>query len=732
MNRAPTKPKRNPDGGLVQVNFRASLSAWREIMSPRIGGAPSLPPQIDTDKSVEANAKTDVQAEPERQAEQGRSKSISAQHKSSQLAEHSMAGQVMLFQLKNKVSPKSEERQSLGSLIHREIADGDSEIFQKTTDTTKPLQAGSKGYPVKSAQKEINKWRVANGRAPIAEDGEFGDKTATAIRDFQKATGLDRDSKIGGNTRDRLALENNSKFQALSPETKKQVRDQMNGYKNDPAARKNLYELATDPDFAKLSRAGQQEALRGLAIARQSDANLKNVKQEVRDRTALEQNSNFQKLPASTQKEVMEKMERYALEPRQREQLMKIATEPGFAKLSESNQDQVLKTLAKNPADPEYAAHLKKLVGSESFQKLDDANKSRTLRLLGDHPLNTRYNNQLVDLVAHKNFGKMSLVDQSKTLNLFENTTMNGRTALLDVMKRNISGTPALMTKTIGGSATLLDQLDRINSSNLSPRVLDARGNAVNKKQVVEALLQEVANPNRHIDQSNRGTCTCTSMTYNLALSQPAEYARIVTDLATTGQSRLAGGATIQPPADAFRGDNSSRSVGERLFQSALMNFGQNGNYQNSTRKSPNDPLIDTGGLSLDQEIKVLSALHGKSYKSMINLQPVNIAIPTVDMSRYDAVERTKRELAEGRGPIHAALRWGNGAHAVEITKFENGRFYIRNPWGGNVPGVTRGVGIDYQRHQNPPRRVEDAANGIESISEMDYRLYLRSIIVER
>jgi hypothetical protein len=205
-------------------------------------------------------------------------------------------------------------------------------------------------------------------------------------------------------------------------------------------------------------------------------------------------------------------------------------------------------------------------------------------------------------------------------------------------------------------------------------------------------------------------------MTFNLALTNPAEYARIATDLSTNGVAMLAGGVMIAPPSDAFAQDNSNRSVSERLFQSALMRYGRGGKYTNA----------DTGvGLDLDEQIKVLQALNGKGYKSVTHLPHVG---GVFDRGEINA--DTKRELAAGRVPVYARLRWNGGGHAVEITKIENGRVYFRNPWGAHIDGVSTGVGGDYSR-KNPPRRVEDPANGIESMSEQDYDRHLKSIVVE-
>ena len=175
---------------------------------------------------------------------------------------------------------------------------------------------------------------------------EFGSALPFAVGGNGSVNG---ESTIRPYVRDRVALEKNLGFKALSEEIQKQVRKQMNSYQMDRVARRNLYVLVTDSNFAMLSHAGQIEALRGLSAARQSEVNLKGLLLEVKDRATLERDPDFQKLPEATQKEVIERMESAFFDPRQRERLITIATDREFAKLSTAKQHAILKTLDSNP-----------------------------------------------------------------------------------------------------------------------------------------------------------------------------------------------------------------------------------------------------------------------------------------------------------------------------------------------------------------------------------------------
>src|SRR5437016_2319231 len=89
---------------------------------------------------------------------------------------------------------------------------------------------------------------------------------------------------------------------------------------------------------------------------------------------------------------------------------------------------------------------------------------------------------------------------------------------------------------------------------------ISRRDMPVTPAQYSEQLPQEVSAPDNFVDQSNRGTCTCTSISHKLAARNPAEYARIATDLALTGQSKLANGAAINVPGPtAWAADSSTR-----------------------------------------------------------------------------------------------------------------------------------------------------------------------------
>src|SRR5262249_27888294 len=72
--------------------------------------------------------------------------------------------------------------------------------------------------------------------------------------------------------------------------------------------------------------------------------------------------------------------------------------------------------------------------------------------------------------------------------------------------------------------------------------------------------------------------------------------------------------------------------------------------------------------------------------------------------------------------PTLVDLRWGDSGHAVVVTRIENDRVYFRNPW-GEVKDVKDGY-----NYPDPPRRLEDAKNDIESMPFSDSKAHLKNV----
>jgi peptidoglycan hydrolase-like protein with peptidoglycan-binding domain len=595
------------------------------------------------------------------------------------------------------------------------------------------LSKGSKGADVQTAEDQINGWRAENGRKPIKADGKYDQETENAVRDFQKTNKMDIDGSIGANTHDRLQLENDASFKNIDPATKTLIRDQLNANSKNQAGRESMLQLGIDPNLAKLPPDAQQSYVKKLAA---NPANLQQIRDQVKDRATLEKDPNFQKLDPVTQKNVREKMEKYDGRPLERGQLLKLATDPNFEKLGgAANRDRALKALGNNPASAANLTNLQKMIGSDSFKnKMDGGFRGQMLDLAAGHAGDNSYTQDLSKLVSDPRFGALGPVEQGKTIDVFKNTTAAGRTALQDLLQRDVNGVSALKTHGIAKNApTLLDELHRLTSSpTTDARLRDGAGQPVTPAQYSEQLLQEVSAPDNFVDQSNRGTCTCTSISHKLAARNPAEYARIATDLALTGQSKLANGAAINVPGPtAWAADSSTRSHSERLIQSSLMNYARPGKtYINNQGGggSSLDGWADRrdGGLTSDEESRVMQGLYNKPFEAFDGYG--------IFGSKKDIMNKIRGELAMGVSHVNADLKWGPGGHAIEVTGIHNGRVFFRNPHGTAGVGATGTIQGTAGNGSNggPLRKTEDGAKAIQSMSLADFEEAVQNTYADR
>lgn len=227
---------------------------------------------------------------------------------------------------------------------------------------------------------------------------------------------------------------------------------------------------------------------------------------------------------------------------------------------------------------------------------------------------------QLANILSDSAFVRMDAADKARLLRVLGRCHIDGvdplRQLLIAPAGRFAAGvgggqTPTLLTTDAQGG-TLLAALDRIATQRLHadlgivdsritldqppqpapargrrtrvepvPRVIAnyhyedrwARSPAQIRGRTLSDLLAEVAWPDHYINQDNRGTCNVTCILHRLAWQQPAEYARMAADLAIGGTTTLRNNRTASPPSDAFPGDFSTRSVSERLTQSALISY---------------------------------------------------------------------------------------------------------------------------------------------------------------
>jgi hypothetical protein len=217
--------------------------------------------------------------------------------------------------------------------------------------------------------------------------------------------------------------------------------------------------------------------------------------------------------------------------------------------------------------------------------------------------------------------------------------------------------------KDLRGEGTTLDHLAKL-ADEKTPL---AEG--IDRDQLVTDLVQELATPSS-IRQGERGTCAPTTIAIQLAMNDPAEYARIAAGLASPeGTVTLAGGQTITREEGTAAPDATTRSVTQRLIGSAFMELANGeSDYQNESGE---------GAGAWSDKLDVL-------YEAVTGRKMSDQRL-TTDEQRADAMEIIDTQLRAG-ATVPVALSWGDGYHKVLVTGTEtiDGKEYVTytNPWG--------------------------------------------------
>lgn len=315
-------------------------------------------------------------------------------------------------------------------------------------------------------------------------------------------------------------------------------------------------------------------------------------------------------------------------------------------------------------------------------------------------------------------YGKLGAAERQSFDRVFFGANRLGQVSLAKLLEDG----RLLSSKDLRKGQTLLSHLDRLASQPMAA--------GLNRMNVLSSLLEQAENPGT-ISQGGRGTCTVTTIEYMLARRSPAEYARLVTDLASAGgQTVLANGKTVSREAGTAAADDSGRTDPSRLFEAAMMEYG-NGllDYSNQSDKhGVGGVSFLPGGLSNGSTAKVLSGVFDERWRA-IDAVPVIGQVPFTSLGGSHLFNRLEGYVKKGQQvPVgvdwRAAGEWRPAGHELLVTKIEGGRVYFRNPWGNyDNPGtVTDGK-------DGPVRRIEDG-NGMESMTVDEFRHRLKGIAV--
>jgi hypothetical protein len=212
---------------------------------------------------------------------------------------------------------------------------------------------------------------------------------------------------------------------------------------------------------------------------------------------------------------------------------------------------------------------------------------------------------------------------------------------------------------------TLLEELNRLATA-------DSVHTGLNQKQMVRDLIQEIDNPTA-MAQRTSPTCAPTTAAIYLASTNPAEYARIATDLATSNYSTMPNG---HPLTRQQLDPSDLRSQSLQLVDSAFMEYanGVENNYDGSTLEH-NDR--ESG------EVRDSGGLYGSEFDYLFDAVTNSDAqyIRVNDDNRSDTMSQI-REATENGQMVPSAIKWSKGGHELLITGADDNYVTFINPWG--------------------------------------------------
>lgn len=331
-------------------------------------------------------------------------------------------------------------------------------------------------------------------------------------------------------------------------------------------------------------------------------------------------------------------------------------------------------------------------------------------------------------------------------LTLREQATTN---ALLPLVQRSIGSEKenVLLTRDSAGSS-FIELLTTLGSQPFHPVLHPERSDAI------EGLITHLAFPGR-LRQGPYGVCG-TCFVYLFYRDHPAETLRLVTGLfSEPGTVKFRNGEELERSRFGEQAERTPpRTRGEGLFQSALMDYAdgaaQDYCHVCDTHFDNKNGLISDSGLSIKQAQSIATAFYGEKFvswnsseKQSTLMRCAELAIPAptevllswrvatsssrVNIERHYLQDKNIKEHSQ-QG--HHYRQQGDGTkvptrqrnHFVLVTDINDNRVFYRNPHGPS--SLKSGSEL-----KDPARRIEDAAEGIESMSRTDFQNRLLGVI---
>ena len=185
----------------------------------------------------------------------------------------------------------------------------------------------------------------------------------------------------------------------------------------------------------------------------------------------------------------------------------------------------------------------------------------------------------------------------------------------------------------------------------------------------------------------------------------------------------------MKVPYDIHKPDSSTVRAGiDAVLQGAFKNWAAEAGWEYSNRRdkfvqretNPDGSFflkdLREGGLTNDQTIRLIYTL-----------------LPDAHLIEHGGAEGFDNYFTKGKfdHPTYSVLRWGKDKqgqeefHAIAAMEIKDGRVYYRNPHGD----TGQEAGAIFDQPNEPVRRVEDPATGMESMAIAEFRQYFISAL---
>jgi len=236
---------------------------------------------------------------------------------------------------------------------------------------------------------------------------------------------------------------------------------------------------------------------------------------------------------------------------------------------------------------------------------------------------------------------------------------------------------------------SLLEAIEQLQNLSLQPEL------NTKKELLIQSVLQDIATP-ESIMQGNKNTCAATVAQIKLAIEDPVKYVKIMAELAgPNGQSSSSlvsnnrSGDFLRLDPQAISADASGRSLSNRIFQTALMEYGngnQNYHSQNDTNTSQGNQQTYSGLKDYENQ-ELMNALFAGKYQTLSTKQ---------GLAQNILAQRIENAVLAGV-PISTGMKWGEGGHQVLVVGMDPKNVQLINPQSmGHLYHISR---HDFEKH---------------------------------